>query len=118
MRSGSSPAFAASRRRIRNAPLRVSAPPRAVRNSSGRWRRRGATSPAREAEPGGGIVVTGTEQHLVAEEGADRGDPPRDGCGGEAGCTQLGDVGLEILASRRRDRPAECLGERAEVAPV
>ena len=38
-RPGSSPAFSARRRRIRNAPARVSAPPRAFRNSSGRCRR-------------------------------------------------------------------------------
>ena len=38
MRSGSSPAFAASRRTMRNAPARVRAPPWALRKSSGRCR--------------------------------------------------------------------------------
>ena len=38
-RPGSSPARSASRRRMRNAPARVSAPPRALRNRSARWRR-------------------------------------------------------------------------------
>ncbi len=37
-RSGSSPALPASRRRMRKAPARVSAPPWALRKSSGRWR--------------------------------------------------------------------------------
>ena len=39
MRSGSSPALSARRRRMRKTPARVSGPPCALRNSSCRWRR-------------------------------------------------------------------------------
>ena len=46
-RVGSSPA-SASLRRIRNAPARVSAPPRALRNRSGRYRRSRCGPPERE----------------------------------------------------------------------
>ena len=61
-RPGSSPAAAASLRRIRKAPARVRAPPLAFRNSSARWR----------------VSRCGLPRDEVALQGLDRLSPDRD----------------------------------------
>src|SRR5205085_7957503 len=83
-----------------------------------RERAREPRLPARQVELRGRIVRTRAEQHLVAEERAERGNAARDRCGRESRRAQLGEVRLELLDRRARDRAAEPLAERVEVPPV
>src|SRR6266540_7442286 len=60
---------------------------------------------SRQVELGGGIVGACAEQCLVAEEGADCSDPPRDRRRRQAGGAQLGEVVLELLRCYLADGP-------------
>ena len=81
-------------------------------------RARQCAASSRQVELGGGIVGTYTEQRLMAEEGADRGDPPRDRRWRQTGGAQLCEVLLELLRRDPADGPVEPGCQRGEVATV
>ena len=64
------------------------------------------------------ILLGGSDQHAMAEERARRGEPAGDRRGGKALSAELGEVALELLASRRGRRMAKPGAQGAEVAPV
>ena len=101
-----------SRRRslLRLSTSRSASPGESVRGS-----RRCA---AREVELGGGVLRAPVEERLVSEEGSERGGSPRDRRRREPFCAQVGEVALEVVGGRLRDRLAKPGRQRLEVAPV
>ena len=73
---------------------------------------------SRQVELGRGVVGACAEQRLVAEEGADRGDPSRDRRRRQPGGAELGEVLLELLRRDPADGPVEPGRQRGEVAAV
>ncbi len=85
---------------------------------AGRECPREGTPPARQVELCRGVVRARAEQHLMAEEGAERGDPPRDRRRRETVGAELRDVALELLRRRDPGGAVEPLREVCEVAAV
>src|SRR5581483_9059317 len=85
--------------------------------AGGEGARQGA-APLRELDLGRGVVGPRAEEHLVAEEGADRGEAARDRRRGEPVRAELRDVAGEVVRLRARRRAAEPRREMREVAAV
>ena len=69
-------------------------------------------------KPNRGIVGPDAEQYLVPEEGADGGEPARDGRRREPVCAELRDVGGEIVGAHVRGRAPEPAGQVGEIAAI
>ena len=72
----------------------------------------------RQLQRRGRVVLARAEQHLMAEERAERGDPARDRRGCDPGGAHLGEPALELLRRRLRDRTLTPGRELQQVAPV
>src|SRR5262249_19149876 len=72
----------------------------------------------RELEARRRVVGARPQEHLVAEEGADGGQPARDRRGREAVRAELRHVGGEVVGARLGWRAVEPRAEVREVAPV